>query len=150
MRVHYLKALLSLISIALIAAAPSRKWEEPADCRAARKNLPPYSELAKAFQYDARAPAVDVVSSVDEAGLKVQTVEFDIDGHVKCSAELIAPDRGGMYPGVVWLGSGDKDWEPYALDFSKLGAVSIFPDWCGTAPNRGRAHILQRPESRRL
>jgi uncharacterized protein len=129
------KAVLSLAGVALIAADPANKWEQPADCGSARKNLPPYSELVKAFRYDERAPvAVDVISNVDEGGLRIQTFEFEIDAGVKCSAELIEPDCGGKYPGVVWLGSGDKDWESYATEFSKLGAVSILPDsWCGKA-----------------
>ena len=33
----------------------------------------------------------------------------------------------------MWLGSGDKDWERHAIEFSKLGAVSILPDGCGNA-----------------
>jgi uncharacterized protein len=129
------KALLSFACVALIAADPGNKWEQPADCTSARKNLPPYSELVKAFRYDERAPvAVDLISNVDEGGLRIQTIEFEIGSGSKCSAEMIEPDRGGKYPGVVWLGSGDKDWEPYATEFSKFGAVSILPDsWCGKA-----------------
>jgi uncharacterized protein len=93
-----------------------------------------YSELVKAFRYDSKTPvAVDVLSNSDDGNLMVQTIEFDAGGGQKCSAELIFPDRSGRYPGVVWLGSGDKDWEPYAIEFSKLGAVSILPDWCGNA-----------------
>ena len=134
MQVNSLKVVSCLLFIALLAADPSNKWEQPADCSAARKNLPPYTEPIKAFEYDARTPAVDVISNVDEGALRIQTIEFDTGGGVSCSAELIAPDHGGKYPGVVWLGSGDKEWEPYALDFSKLGAVSILPDWCGKAP----------------
>jgi hypothetical protein len=99
------------------------------------KRPSPYSELVKTFRYDERAPlAVDVISSVDEGGLRIQTIEFEIGAGVKCSAELIEPGRSRKYPGVVWLGSGDKDWESYANEFSKLGAVSILPDsWCGKA-----------------
>jgi hypothetical protein len=135
MQVNSLNVMVCLLFIALIAADPSNKWEQPADCSAARKNLPPYTELIKAFQYDARTPAVDVVSNVDEGALRIQTIEFDIGSGVTCSAELIAPYRvAEKYPGVVWLGSGDKDWEPYALDFSKPGAVSILLNSCGKAP----------------
>lgn len=128
-------AVLSLASLALIAAASGDKWERPADCNAARKNLPPYSELVKTFPYDTKAPvAVDVMSDTDDGSLKVQTIEFDAGGGLKCSAELIVPDHGGRHPGVVWLGSGDKEWEPFAIEFSKLGAVSIILDYCREVP----------------
>ncbi len=126
---------LALAGLALVAADSSNKWEQPADCHAARKNLPPYSELVKTFRYDSSKPiAVNVISDSDDGILTAQTIEFDAGGGQKCSAELIFPDRAGRYPAVVWLGSGDKDWERYALEFSKLGAVSILPDWCGDAP----------------
>ena len=88
----------------------------------------------KTFRYSAKSPiAVDVLSNSDDGSLMVQTIEFDVGGGLKCSGELIFPDRSGRYPGVVWLGSGDKDWERSAIEFSKLGAVSILPDWCGKA-----------------
>ena len=77
---------------------------------------------------------MSVLSTSDDGSLTVQTIEFDADHGLKCSAELIFPDRKGRYPGVVWLGSNDKGWEQYAIEFSKLGAVSILPDWCGNAP----------------
>ncbi|HKN00478.1 MAG TPA: prolyl oligopeptidase family serine peptidase [Candidatus Binataceae bacterium] len=128
------KAVLSITCVALIAADPSDKWKQPADCGAARKTLPPYSELVKAFRYDTRTPvAVDVLNNTPDANLMIQKIEFDVGGGLKCSGELIFPVRSGRYPGVVWLGSGDKDWERYAIEFSKLGAVSILPDWCGNA-----------------
>jgi hypothetical protein len=95
------------IKVAVISG--HSEWEQPQDCTATRKNLPAYSELAKAFQYDAKAPlAVDVLSTSDDGNLTIQTIEFDAGG-LKCAGELIFPDRKGRYPGVVWLGSGDKD-----------------------------------------
>jgi len=128
-------ALLSIVSLALIAADPGNQWEQPADCSAARKNLSPYSRLVKIFHYHAESPpAVNVLSTSDDGMLTVQTIEFDAGDDLKCSAELIFPDRKERYPGVVWFGSDDKQWENYAIDFSKLGAVSILPDWCGNAP----------------
>jgi cephalosporin-C deacetylase-like acetyl esterase len=128
------KMVICLASVALIAADPRSKWEHPADCGAARKNLPPYSELAKALRYDTKAPVVvDVLSKSDDGTVEDQNIEFDTGGGVKCSGYLIAPDHSGRYPGVVWLGSGDKEWERYAIEFSKLGAVSIVLDYCGEA-----------------
>jgi cephalosporin-C deacetylase-like acetyl esterase len=128
-------ATLSIVSLALIAADPGNRWELPADCGAARKNLPSYSQLVKIFQYNAKIlPVVSVLSTSDDGNVTVQTIEFDADNGQKCSAELVFPDRKGRYPGVVWLGSDDKGWEQYAIEFSKLGAVSILPDWCGNAP----------------
>jgi cephalosporin-C deacetylase-like acetyl esterase len=125
------KGVLCLASVALIAAGPGDKWENPADCSAARKNLPPYSELVKALRYDTEAPVVvDVLSNRDDGTVKVQDIEFDTGGGLKCSGLLIAPDRSGRYPGVIWLGSGDKEWEPDAIEFSKLGAVSFVLDYC--------------------
>jgi hypothetical protein len=117
------------IKVAVISG--HSEWEQPQDCSAARKKLTPYSELATAFQYDTKAPlAVDALSTSDDGNLTVQTIEFDAGDGLKCSGELIFPDRKGKYPGVVWLGTGDKDWESYAVEFSKLGAVSILPDRC--------------------
>lgn len=128
-------ALLVLMLVALIAADPSNKWEQPQDCSAARKNIPSYSELIKAFQYDSKTPvAIDMVSSADDGNLVVQTIEFDAGNGLRCSGELISPHRKRRYPAVVWLGSGDKEWERYAIEFSKLGAVSILLDHCGSAP----------------
>lgn len=77
MQVNSLKVVSCLLFIALLAADPSNKWEQPVDCSAARKKLPPYTKLIKAFQYDARTPAVDVISNVDEGALRIQTIEFD-------------------------------------------------------------------------
>jgi cephalosporin-C deacetylase-like acetyl esterase len=125
------RLLLALLCVTLVAADASKKWEQPVDCSSARKNLPPYSELVKAFRYVKVPIAVNVMSDSDDGVLRAQTIEFEADHGQTCSAELIFPDRPGRYPGVVWLGSGDKDWEHHALEFSKLGAVSILPDWCG-------------------
>ena len=127
-------ATLSIIALALIAADPGNRWEQPADCSVARQNLPPYSQLVKIFQYKAEIPPrVDILSTSDDGLLTVQTIEFDAGPGLKCSAELIFPDRKERYPAVVWLGSDDKGCEQHALEFSKLGAVSILPDWCGNA-----------------
>ena len=148
-------ATLSIIALALIAADPGNKWEQPADCRAARQSLPPYSQLVKIFQYKAEIPPpVNVLSTSDDGFLTVQTIEFDADHGLKCSGELIFPDRKGRYPAVVWLGSDDKQWEQYALEFSKLGAVSILPDWCGNAsPGNAQAyyqdHVMMTVNVRR-
>jgi Prolyl oligopeptidase family len=125
---------LALTSLALVAADSANKWEQPRDCGAARENLPPYSQLVKAFRYDTKTPlAVDVISTSDDGNLVAQTIEFNVGKGLRCSGELIFPDRKGRYPAVVWLGSSDKDWERNAIDFSKLGAVSILPDGCGGA-----------------
>jgi hypothetical protein len=134
-RGRILAALLSVVCLALIAADSGNKWEQPADCSSARKDIPPYSQLAKIFRYDAKVTLpTNVLSTSDDGALTVQTIEFDTGNSAKCSAELIFPDRKGRYPGVVWFGSGDKEWEKYAIEFSKLGAVSIIPDWCGDVP----------------
>lgn len=126
---------LALACIALMAADSSDRWAPPQDCRAAREHLPPYSKLAEALRFDTATPVpVNVTSTNDDGALTAQTIEFDESGGHKCSAELIFPDNSGKYPAVVWLGSGDKQWEPDALDFSKLGAVSLLLDWCGNAP----------------
>lgn len=148
-------ATLALAALALIGADPGNKWEQPADCSAARQNLPPYSQLAKIFHYKPQIPPVaNVLSTSDDGTLTVQTIEFDADHGLKCSAELISPDRKGRYPGVVWLGSDDKQWEQYALEFSKLGAVSVLPDWCGDAPATDahayyQSHVLMTVNVRR-
>jgi hypothetical protein len=134
MRVTVLRlAAVFLLWLALLAADSAKGWELPVDCGAARKNLPSYPELAKAFEYDRKKVAVNVISNSKDSVLDVQTIEFDIGGGLRCPAELIAPTRSGIYPGVVWLGSGDKDWEPYAMEFSKQGAVSIVLEYCGKA-----------------
>src|ERR1700683_4340800 len=51
-----------------------------------------------------------------------------------CSAALAIPRQHGPFPAVVWVGSADKDWQPYAITFSKLVAISIALDNCGNAP----------------
>jgi cephalosporin-C deacetylase-like acetyl esterase len=128
------RTLLLIASLALVAADPENKWEQPVNCSAARKNLPLYSQLVKLFQYHPQIPeAANVLSTSNDGDLTVQTIEFDFDHGLKCSAELIFPDQKGRFPGVVWLGSDEKQWEQHALEFSKLGAVSILPDWCGNA-----------------
>jgi Prolyl oligopeptidase family len=51
-----------------------------------------------------------------------------------CSAAIIVPPGATPFPAVVWLGSDDdKDWQPYAMEFSRLGAISFVLDNCGTA-----------------
>ena len=107
-----------------------------ADCSSSRTNLPSYAELAKLFLYDSTAPlAVHVVSTTDDAGVTVQSIEFAIEpGAAPCSATLAIPKRSAQFPAVVWLGSGDKDWAPYAIEFSKRGAISLALDNCGNAP----------------
>ena len=122
--------------MALIAASDSPgKWEAPADCTAARSGVPPYAELAKGLQYDRKAPLeVHVLSSADEQGVKLESIEFTIANGAICSAALVVPPGEGPFPAVVWLGSGDdKDWQPYAMEFSRLGAISFVLDSCGTA-----------------
>jgi hypothetical protein len=121
--------------MALIAASdPANRWEPPADCAAARSTIPPYAELAKALRYAPRAPlAVHLLSEADEHGVKLESIEFTIANAAICSAAIIVPPGDGPFPAGVWLGSGDKDWQPYATEFSKLGAVSLVLDNCGNA-----------------
>jgi len=119
--------------MALIAASgPASRWDAPADCTAARRGVPRYAELAKALQYDPTAPLdVHILSDADEQGVKLESIEFTIANGTICSAAIIVPPDDGPFPAVVWLGSGDKDWQPYALEFSKLGAISFVLDDCG-------------------
>jgi cephalosporin-C deacetylase-like acetyl esterase len=105
------------------------------DCAAWRSDLPHYSELTKIFSYDQKAPLhLKQLSSIDKDGVAIQSIEFTIGGKQPCSAMLAVPKRRGPLPAVIWLGSGDKDWTPYASEFSKLGAISLVPDNCGNAP----------------
>jgi cephalosporin-C deacetylase-like acetyl esterase len=105
------------------------------DCSSSRSNRPPYAELAKIFRYDPTAPLeLNVLSSIDENGVTVESIEFKIDATERCSAAMVIPKRRKIHPAVVWLGSGDKDWTPYAVDFSRRGAISIVLDYCGNAP----------------
>jgi len=107
-----------------------------ADCSSYRTKLPTYAELVKLFHYDVRAPlALKVLSTSDDSGVTVQSIEFAIaHGSAPCSATPAVPKRLGQLPAVVWLGSGDKDWTPYAIEFSKQGAISLALDNCGNAP----------------
>lgn len=105
------------------------------DCSSIRNGLPPYAELAKAFDYDAGAPLdLKVLSTSDVDGVAVQSIEFAIGNAQPCSAMLAVPKQRGPLPAVVWLGSGDKNWTPYATTFAKLGAISLALDNCGNAP----------------
>jgi len=120
-------ALLALILIAPLAFADQ--------CASSRSNLPSYSELTKIFSYNQKAPLhLKRLSSTEKDGVTIQSIEFMIGAKQPCSARLAIPQRRGPLPAVIWLGSGDKDWTPYALEFSKLGAISLVPDNCGNAP----------------
>jgi prolyl oligopeptidase family protein len=122
---------IALVALALFASASGYA----ADCSAFRANVPAYGELKKIFNYDAHAPLdLKVLSTNDDHGVTVQSIEFAIAKGMTCSAALGIPRQHGPLPAVVWLGSGDKDWQPYATAFSKLGAVSIALDNCGNAP----------------
>jgi cephalosporin-C deacetylase-like acetyl esterase len=107
-----------------------------ADCSSYRTNLPSYTELTKLFHYDAGAPLAEkVLSTTDDKGVTVQSIDFAIaHGAAPCSATLAVPNRPEKLPAVVWLGSGDKDWTPYAIEFAKQGAISLALDNCGNAP----------------
>jgi cephalosporin-C deacetylase-like acetyl esterase len=132
----FVRLSVAFASLALIAASePSSKWEAPVDCTAARKGIPQYADLVKALRYDPKAPLnVHVLSDADDHGVKLESIEFTITNGAICSAAIIVPPGAGSFPAVVWLGSGDgKDWEPYAMEFSKLGAISMVLDGCGSA-----------------
>jgi uncharacterized protein len=104
------------------------------DCAAARRGVPPYGDLIKIFEYDAASPLnVTVLDTVDRQNVKVESIEFTIAAGSKCPATLIVPDAKARLPAIVWLGSGDKEWESYAVEFSKSGAVSLVLSSCGTA-----------------
>jgi cephalosporin-C deacetylase-like acetyl esterase len=106
-----------------------------ADCSAWRSNIPSYPELQKIFEYDKREPLdLKVLSTSDDNGVRIQSIEFAIAKGMTCSAALAIPSSHGPLPAVVWVGSGDKDWQPYAIAFAKLGAISITLDNCGNAP----------------
>lgn len=76
-----------------------------------------------------------VLSTTDDGGVTVQSIEFAIArGAAPCSATLALAKKPGRLPAVVWLGSGDKDWASYAIEFSKQGAISLALDNCGNAP----------------
>jgi cephalosporin-C deacetylase-like acetyl esterase len=123
------------IALAALAVLSAGQLALAVDCSSLRKNLPPYPELAKAFAYDAGAPLdLRVLSTSDVDGVAVQSIEFAIGNAQPCSAMLAVPKQRGPLPAVVWLGSGDKDWTPYATNFAKLGAVSLTLDNCGNAP----------------
>ena len=121
--------------LALIGASEAPKqWDAPVDCTAFRSGVPPYPDLVKAFQYDPKAPLnIHVLSTIDAYGMALESIEFTISNGETCSALLIVPPGRGAFPSVVWLGSGDKDWQAYAIEFSKLGAVSMVLDYCGKA-----------------
>jgi hypothetical protein len=122
---------IALFALALFVSASGYA----ADCSAFRANVPAYGELAKIFNYDAHAPLdLKVLGSDDDHGLTVQSIEFAIGKGMTCSAALAIPRQHGPFPAVVWVGSADKDWQPYTIAFSKLGAVSIALDNCGNAP----------------
>jgi cephalosporin-C deacetylase-like acetyl esterase len=125
-------ALSVVFSLTLVAASQaSQNWDAPIDCGAQHRGLPPYKEVAKSFDYDAKLPLdVRVLGSAQENGIEIQSIEFAGLNGARCSAALVIPSRGEKFPAVVWLGSGDKDWEPYAMEFSKLGAISFLLDDC--------------------
>ena len=123
-----LRIWLALSCLALMGAS---QGTAPVDCTRQRQNLPAFQTLAKSFQYDAKLPAeLNVLSSTQANGLSVESVEFAGVKGGRCSAAILAPSNRGKFPAVVWLGSGDKDWEPYATEFSKEGAVSFLLDHC--------------------
>jgi uncharacterized protein len=124
---------IALSSILLIAATqPADRSGAAIDCSAVHANIAPYQQLAKTFQYDKSAPLnVNVISSSEGDGVSVESIEFAESNGGKCSGTLIVPGTKGRFPAVVWLGSGDKDWEKSAAQFSKLGAVSVVLDSCG-------------------
>jgi uncharacterized protein len=127
------KALLALGWLALIAPAQAKEnWEAPVDCSAEHKNLPSFEHLARTFQYDIKTPLdLNVLGTAKANGVNVESIDFAGTNGERCSAAIVVPKRGGQLPAVVWLGSGDKDWQPYAMDFSKLGAISFLLDDCG-------------------
>jgi hypothetical protein len=128
---YFGRSSLALIALAWLASPSGYA----ADCSAFRANVPAFGERAKIFDYDAHAPLdLKVLSTKDNDGVSIQSIEFAIGKGMTCSASLAIPKQHGPFAAVVWLGSGDKDWQPYAIAFSKLGAVSIALDNCGNAP----------------
>jgi cephalosporin-C deacetylase-like acetyl esterase len=129
------KLSIAVASLGLIAASEAQtRWEAPVDCAAERRGVPPYAELAKVLRYDRKVPLdVHVLSTIDTQGVKLESVEFSITNGEVCSAGLVIPPGQGPFPAVVWFGSGDKDWQPFAIEFSKSGAVSFLLEYCGDA-----------------
>ena len=133
MATKFLTLSMAAASLLLVAASqPVDKTASAVDCTSERSNVPAYAELAKEFSYPASAPLnLNVLSKSEADGVDVESIEFhEPKGGGVCSAALIIPSGKAPFPAVVWMASDDKDWQIYATEFSKSGAISIVLDKC--------------------
>jgi dienelactone hydrolase len=97
---------------------------------------------ASAFAYDAAAPlGIAQLASSSSNGVTTRQITFRApSGTIR--VELIAPQRGGSHPGVLfvhWLGdpktTNHTEFEPDATALAKRGATSLLVDAMWAAPN---------------
>ena len=93
--------------------------------------VPPFSQLAALYAYDATAPlALRIGTTRVEGGVKVETITFGSPKGGRVGGELVIPP-GEPLGGVVFSppsGTTREFFEPEAVELAKHGAIALLLD----------------------